>query len=469
VVKPLAILVEDDPEQVPRARRLFEGAGFSVLHFYDASSAYEGLQAHLKDVRLVVLDRRLPATRGEQEDDHVGDQLLESSLAIAPDVPFLVFSGHSDYEHLQKARTRRGSITLREGECEIDRVTVLRKGQAPEAREFAREIRGHVANISNIEVIAADGLSLKQVDAWLLKRVAFEYEAKAIRVAALAGGATNTEVWMCVLEGIGGALGEVVVKRSKKRGRGDGLQALLPAGMAAATVKRIYGLTGGLIAQVMQPAGKAPAPLDSLICNNDSLALEVAKEVVKALDDVPNGGLTHLPLKEIVSPFATWEEVVSQAERHGWDLPDAEMEITTRMAHQHGDLHPGNILVVQGRAVLIDFDSQVIGSRLIDPIAMLLGGAFHRASLLRSLTWPESDTFGRGDVPSWSEGAPYADVVSLLAEWVLDRAEGEREMFAIMLAFASRQLGYPDVQKSGRLEGAAAGLARLCCDRLQAS
>ena len=465
----LAILVEDDAEQVPRARKLFEDAGFQVQHFYDASSAYEGVLAHVKEVRLIILDRRLPPVRGEQDQDEVGDQLLDSSLAVAPDVPFLVFSGHSDYAHLQKALSKRGTISLREGECELDRVTVLKKGQAPEAQKFAREVRDHIRNIANIEVLATGGLSFEPSDQWLLKRVGYEYGAKAVRIRPLVGGATGAEVWICALEDAGGATGEVVIKRSKKRARGDGLQALLPAGMAAATVKRVHGLSGGLLAQVMQPAGKGPVPLDSLIQANDSLCVAVTEQVISALDDMPHGNLTHLPLRDVVLPFAAWEEVILQAERHGYEVPDADMEITTRSAQQHGDLHPGNVLVVQGRAVLIDFDSQVVGSRLVDPVAMLLGGAFHRASSLRSVQWPMEATFAGKGVLGWKDDAPYGDVVERLTGWMVGRSEGEREMYAVLLGFASRQLTYRDVQEDSRLEGAAAALARWCCAGLGAS
>lgn len=469
VASPVAILVEDDAEQVPKARKIFEDAGFRVEHFYDEVTALAGVQEFAPSIRLIVLDRRLPTELGHEPEDVVGDRLLSAVVASHRDVPLLVFSGFSDYDHLQRSSRNQGSIVLRGGAVEFDRVTVLRKGQAPEARAFAKSVSQMCAQIDAVEILTQNDLVLKPQDRWLLKRVAFEYSAQAARVSALSGGATEADVWRCAFERRDGAAADYVVKRTKKRGGGDGLQALLPAGVAAATVNCVEGLSGGLRALVIQAAGSDPVPLDKLVISDPTQALAVLTRVIAELDSVPPGNLTHRPLREIVEAFSPWEQLVENSEKYGFELPPDFLEVTTRWSQQHGDLHPGNVLVVDGNPILIDFESQTTGSRLLDPVALLLGGVFHRASAIRASGWPSADVVSTGSASEWGVEAPFSDVVERIVAWIHERDEGPREAPAVLLAFASRQLGFDDVRRDPRLTDAAVALARVNSELLRES
>lgn len=466
----IAVLVEDDAEQVPQATSLFESAGFTVQHFFDSSSATRGLEQLNGAADLIILDRRLPVTLGEEPTDDVGDLLLTTVTSRYPDTPVIVFTGFSDYEHLQSSTQQRGSLTLRNGAISVDRVSTFRKGQAPEAKACAQRLHGLLRQLDDVEILPDTGLGeLAPADRRLLKRVAFEYLGASISVAALDGGATSADVWRCTIDGEGGALAQIVVKKTKGPTPVYGFQALLPAHLAAATTNVVAGLCWGLQASIIQAAGRNALSLGLLVVRDPSSAARATLALTTVLDEMPAGSIAHRPLSDVAGVFATWDQIEAAATSHGIPLPPSTLNVTTRLAPQHGDFHTGNVLVVGDEPIIIDFDSQGDGSRLTDPVALFFGGSFHKSSPLRESAWPTSASFDSLDTDMWLEDCPQSEFFRVCVEWIERRTEGPRELAAVLLGFAARQLGYDDVCDDARLRDASIALARTAAKHLTSS
>src|SRR4051812_21279257 len=125
-----AILVEDDQDQADVSAGLLSAAGFAVAVFFDVESAQTYLQMiDSKDdtlIDLVVLDRRLPIRLGEPIADEVGDDLFRQVEEKLPDSRIIVFTGHSNFEHIQQLLEGRGTLPISLSPS-INRVSVFRK------------------------------------------------------------------------------------------------------------------------------------------------------------------------------------------------------------------------------------------------------------------------------------------------------------------------------------------------------
>src|SRR5689334_5101552 len=99
--EPLAVLVEDLPEQVRISEEVLQAAGFSVKTYSDFNSAQDYVRNTTDLVDLIVLDRRLPVTYGDPPVDEVGDQLLQEVRESHPDARVIVFTGFTGVPHIQ--------------------------------------------------------------------------------------------------------------------------------------------------------------------------------------------------------------------------------------------------------------------------------------------------------------------------------------------------------------------------------
>ena len=77
------------------------------------------------------------------------------------------------------------------------------------------------------------------------------------------------------------------------------------------------------------------------------------------------------------------------ADGFGISIPAGSLTATVNVGVRHGDLHPANVLIDNGVAVLIDFDSSGFASAAMDPVTALLSTLVHPDSPLRGDAWPD--------------------------------------------------------------------------------
>lgn len=463
-----ALLVEDDPEQAKFSEDLLKGAGFETVHVWSASEALKTVEGAENRFELIVLDRRLPAEFGESASDLIGDQLLDDLLTRIPDSAFVVFTGHTDVHHTQFTMMNRGSISCGPSGEAIDRVVNFEKSQSVEFESHIRSIASSLSRFDDIELKINEVEQVSAASRRLLRRVAAHFGGESIAVRPLAGGLTNSPVWHCQITGNKVLLADVVVKQSECATPSGGFQARLPAYAVAAPVAEVTGLCRGLRATVLQTAGTDPVSLLGLMGSDPEAASKAAQSVI----DLISSGI-HQPqemqrLTEICRAFEKWDSISERLSAHGITVPPGTRFAGTSLTACHGDLHPGNVLLVQGVPVFIDFDSQIRCSRLVDLIALSLGGIFHKDSPIKHEIDSAVDLSKFG-TPEFSTNGKLGAYFRILNQAIIANRVSDREFWTLTLAYAARQLKYSDILDDSQQKKRALTLARVMAMHLDAS
>ena len=183
----------------------------------------------------------------------------------------------------------------------------------------------------------------------------------------------------------------------------------------------------------------------TVLGSDPDLAVEYAKSVWAALDGVSETSQL-LSVAEICASLIGWDELRDVADGFGISIPAGSLTATVNVGVRHGDLHPANVLIDNGVAVLIDFDSSGFASAAMDPVTALLSTLVHPDSPLRGDAWPDvgeiEGSFGSQEFGSvHSHKAWFAAV----AAWTGERSTSSREFWSLALAYSGRQLRYDDV------------------------
>lgn len=466
MTNPLAVLVEDDQQQLEISKREMQTAGFEVRDFDAVAPVLDYLQSSTELVDLFVLDRRLPVNFGDAAGDELGDELLRAVRAAYPDARLIVFTGYASVPHLQQALEGGGSLPSHGGPA-LDRITVLEKHQSLEFRKHVIEFRQLLQLLNDIEITTEDPAeSLTALDKRLLRRLAFSYHAVSVSALSLSGGLTGARVWKCVLRGQEGLLATVIAKCVSKSSPLGGLPALLHRSATTSTIATLGGPIAGRYINVLQIAGENPYSLMSLLSRDPAQAVALARPLWDALHAVDYQQRAR-PVAEICSSLIDWEEISERLSDFEITVPAGSITASTAIGLRHGDLHPGNILIDGTDAVLIDFDSNTFGSGLLDPVTILLSTLVHPESPIAGARWPSpvditeslgTSDFGRGHAcEAWFRA---------VQEWISECRASDREFWSLVLAFAARQLRYADVLADAETLGRVVAIAKRAAGAL---
>jgi CheY-like chemotaxis protein len=448
---------------------VLEAAGFEVRTFDSIAPALAYLSVLRDLIDLFVLDRRLPVNIGEPATDELGDELLRQVRSDFPDARLIVFTGFATIRHVQEALQGSGQLPAQDGQP-IDRVTVLEKDQSLEFREHVEQFRQLLQSLENIEIITPpDAAPPSDLDKRVLRRLAFEYQAVSISVASLGGGLTGASVWRCDVNRAEGHIATVVAKRVKSTGARGGLPELLPRANTTSTTATLSGLMAGSRLNVLQIAGHDPCALMSVIADNPTRAVELAKPIWAALHGVSAQQRT-LTVADLCQPLIEWDELLVLLTPHKIEVPAGTLRATTQVGVRHGDLHPGNVLIDNDQAVLIDFDSTIFASGALDPVTILISTLVHPDSAIRGASWPSAleiaESFGTAEFGQNHVSGPWFSGVH---EWVEQCRSSQREYWGLVLAYAGRQLRYEDVLQDAEVVSRVLALARRAAEALAAS
>lgn len=447
MIRPYVVLVEDEYQQAEMTREVLEKAGFEVLHFDSIAPARTYLSDSTELIDLFVLDRRLPVKTGQLATDEMGDDILEQIREEYNDARIIVFTGNATIPHVQKVMQGGGQLPCRKGHRPIDRVTALQKGQFIEFKEEVERFRALLQSLEDIEVVIPnDAGGSGAVDKRSLRRLAFEYEGVSLSAHLMVGGLTDAPVWRCEIHRAEGHVATVIAKRVKSLAVSGGLPEVLPRVATTAKMATVSGLMQGCHLNVLQLAGESPYALMDELVLRPSDAVDLARPVWEALSKVGAQQKT-LALADLCSPLIAWEQLSRVLQNYGLSVPPGSLTASTRIGLRHCDLHPGNILIDDDSAVLIDFDSEEFAAGVLDPITMMISTLVHPGSPIRGSGWPNrleieqyygTRDFGVGHACEAWFGGVY--------NWVQECQSSEREFWAVTLAYAARQLGYQDVR-----------------------
>lgn len=466
MARPWALYVEDEVgEATDRFEREIAEAGFVVVRAHNAAEA----QACLADVvasnglvDLVVLDRKLPEQDGDRAVESTGDSLFQAVEANFPDSPIIVLTGYSDEDFALLVLQRRNALDIGQEDL-TQRVVHFKKSQS---LEFRRQLRAIGAALRETEDVALEGPVAAQPTRRVLKRVGQLFGGAEVNARPAVGGLSDAAVWICaVVARDGRALTSVVVKTGAfgdARPSG-GFMASVPPANAAQPIHLISGACGGACGHVAPLAGAESVSLADLLASDEPRAVDAVARVVAVLDGV-DSATTSLPLQDFVAPLIDWARAEQVAVGLAIELPSPDLPIPTHRGCLHGDLHPGNVLLVEERPVFIDFDRQRVGSLILDGISLALGAVFNKAGPMRdrvpTVVDVEAAVCGEQGASAW--------VSACAASWSV-RGFGQRERWAGVLAYALRQLKYTDVLDDADCRALAVGLARRASEVLRAS
>lgn len=469
MARALAVLIEDDDEQAEVTRRILEEANFGVVSFSCAADAEIYLADNCELVDLFVLDRKLPQLEGERPSEVVGDGLLNRIRDLFTDSRIVSFTGFASVEQLQGALGKGGTLPKLGDLPGVHRVSALRKDQLVDFRDLVREYGQYLDKIANVELIPR-GESLADIDQLsrrCLRRLAAEYGGKSLIFHTLSGGLTNSKVWSCEIHGQEGLVARIVAKTCKNVPAIGGLIDVLPHDLVAAKTQIVQGMMNGVTLSAMQFAGANATSLFTqlpIFGDEGEHQIEQLKVGLRSVQ----GTRTVKSICEVAAPLACWADIYEYGASRGMEVPSSDLNVMVTWGQRHRDLHPGNVLIANGRPVLIDFDSQGGASEAIDPVVLLLSSLVHPDSPIKGEGWPEAEeieaSFGTMD---FGDGHPSAGWFRCINRWALDATEGGREYWALVLAYCVRQIGYPDVQASPEIMHRVEKLAALSASRLR--
>ncbi|WP_110802463.1 phosphotransferase [Mycolicibacterium iranicum] len=469
MVSSYALLVEDEVGPAEDVTQILNDCGFDVVLFDSYQGVMDGLASISRPIDVVILDRRLPRISTDEPTEQVGDDLLEELLDMLPDTPFVVFTGYTSFEHSQFVTGDRGIIEVGGPLEHMDRVKPFKKGQTLELKAYLEKISSYVYAMNDIEIADVDTVPPDGPQRRLLRRICWFYGGAKIRAKSLLGGLTESSVWECeIFDSQHQPAASIVVKVStvSKKTPAGGFHNLLPASFVAAPGAVISGLCGGARVQVLQLVGRAPVSLLQLIASDELRAAEALRSLSAVIIESINGHATAVNLRDLVEPLISWERLIELLTEAHLPVPRPTIKISSRMAPQHGDLHPGNILIAGQSPVLIDFDSEVLGGRPLDALTALLSPIFHRDSPIREHVWPNATQCSAIGTDDFLVGCPCPAWVEVAQAWVRQTVTSPREQWGLILGFAVRQLKYPDVISSEVLAVRAKAFAEAALQKL---
>jgi CheY-like chemotaxis protein len=460
------VLVEDDPEQAAVSREVLESEGFAVRAFEALAPVLEYLQHPPALIDLFVLDRRLPVRPSDNVSDELGDELLAQVSVDYPDACIIVFTGFASIEHVQEAVSGSGLLPALEG-VPIDRISVLQKHQSLDFRNRVRQMRRLLQSHEDIELIAESGPAMSDLHKRMLRRLAHNYGAASVVVQPLGGGLTGAAVWRCELRGPLGPITTVVAKEGKRGKVAEvWLTELMPKALVATGIATITGLMAGTPLHVFQVAGDHAVPLMSLLGTDPVQAVEAARPIWQALGAIASTS-TVRRIDEICAPLIAWATLEEVLEAYHVAVPFGSLTASTLIGVRHGDLHPGNVLCVDGEAVLIDFDSCAYAAGGLDPVTMLVSTLVHPDSPIRGAGWPDAahiEAFF--DTADFGVGHPCEAWFRGVRDWMSDCCAGDRERWALVLAYSGRQLQFGDVLDTPEVVERVVALMKWAASRL---
>jgi CheY-like chemotaxis protein len=448
------LLVEDDADEAHALEGALRGPpDLAIDRAVNAADAHALVNSREYD--LIVLDLALPpdnrrlAPRREEGEHLVDDMLREHSGTV-----LYVLSGHADLHLASQFTNRAGSEDLF-GDRAKERM--LRFFPKEDLAACVGSINEHLTNLAEVDRVTLEapsgdlGLSVSEQRA--VRILTRRSGGSTVKLDPLGGGLSRAKTFRAdaaTPEGSRTAL--LAIKLGERRRvmdeaeRYEGVAGLLPVGLGAPLVTTIKAGAGRVGALGYRLADDYDRSLFAAL-SDDHAASATAQRLAERFHEWYS---TATPVAETVQdirrrvvPDGDVIAALSATELTALRSVDT-IEVTSASCMQHGDLHGLNVLVdSRGEPVVIDYGEVGRANPSLDPVTLELSAIFHPAA--PDVGWlAVADIEGFFDDGGFKCACPYAEFFGACRAWSAAAQASEEERAATALAYAVRQLKYPN-------------------------
>lgn len=456
-------MIEDNDEVANVVISALEKAGIVVeLSRARSWAEAEGLIRGDLEFDLGLFDLKIPSDHGVPDGDpSYGRNLFYLAAEQRPGMLSWVFSGFADADFLEEliADPRTGDVF---GTGEQQSVVAChRKKNLAKMLESVVGVGRQLRELGLIELSTGGrNVDLSGDERKLLRIILRRHGASVGQLKEFKPGHSGSRAFH--IKGIGDQGREVlncVVKigprdsllEEEKRFT-DGVAGVLPAGCFAPLSEALHFGAGSLSVLSYSLAGSDPVSLLDLVADAEGRAIEVLGDLRSQLAVWEQGGFVetvHPPVLLTRLGAGAIDELPPDRRpdcAEGSVAAVMERALPVRSCTQHGDLHPGNVLLAPGdRPILIDFGRTTLRIAPYDPVVLELSLYFHPDGRDRLGGWPSTEQAASfDDLDAYLVDCPRPDFVRACRTWAHDVAVSDREVWFAILAVALRQLGFPD-------------------------
>jgi CheY-like chemotaxis protein len=446
-------VVEDSEPTIAAIQSELELRGDIVTVARDRESARHQLLERVYDV--LVLDLRIPPAARQEADERHGEAVVLQALADCPGTPTMCFSAHRTGTFTDEILKHQRQLDFFGTGITQPQVEPVDKTQFSRLFTSLEKIRQSVSEVDSIELIPLSFPDeMSSDDKRLIRLCTRRASGVRVRVAVLVGGLSGARVYRLAVEaGDGATVASLVLKTASvnrieneiwKKDLLSG--ALEPGSMpeSLTPVRAGCGRNGALVYQL----AASWKPLFDLIPSAVQL-----RPIVERVKQMTEPGRAHAAqhvwnVHDVRALLVDDDRVVWPPELADIDRDEVEgKRISVRNAVQHGDLHPGNVMVNdQGRALLID-PRTVIAPSSLDPVTLELGLILHPDGHRLSEVWPGDSARDWSQLDQYLLNCPFPEFIEACRTWSHEAMGSVAEMTAVVFAYALRQVGFDNARR----------------------
>jgi response regulator RpfG family c-di-GMP phosphodiesterase len=171
----LALLIEDDPEQIEWIVPKIRQRGFDVIVAVSDTAARDVMADETRDFDLIVVDRRIPHVSGGSPLDVLGDGLRVALKRQYVGARIMVLTAYPDINQVQEVSESSGSIQVRDQE--MNRVSLYTKMKLIDFEDAVAKFSNLLNEIDDIEIHLAHDQTLSNRQLRCIRRAAVEFSA----------------------------------------------------------------------------------------------------------------------------------------------------------------------------------------------------------------------------------------------------------------------------------------------------
>lgn len=457
-MKLFVLIVEDEVEWLEELRQaLAELAGTTAVHVANSrETAFAYLDNEFFD--LILLDLKIPTIDGSLDADPAhGHAVFARARARAPGTPIFVFTGSPAEDFIPAMLQQQQQVDIWGKGRKTGSIEFLKKIKFDELPGKLVRIAASVHALSDVE-LDRGGIDLTIQEDRLIRIFAKRFDGTHCAVSRLGGGLSGAKVYRLRVKDAGGAcIHDAVAKLGSpeeirdEATRFDDYVCRLDPGVTPRKLATLDFGAGAVAGVFYGLAGTFDASAFNAAFEQGGRAAAVIGRIERAISPwsagVPQTRRTIAVLRQRVLSDEAANRVI---DFYGleWARSFEAINIQTRWACIHGDLHGNNVLVsADGSIALIDYGDVGVGSVSLDPITLELSLIFHpQKPALHG--WPTLDQARQwGSLDSYLVGCPVSEFVSACRAWSDHIAAGQREVAAAAYSYLLRQLKYRDTNK----------------------
>lgn len=416
-------------------------------------SAFSQLSAN--DYDLIICDLKIPTH------DNALDLDVQHGMAVwdfinseYPGMPTLVLSGFATLELSQEVIKGAKQDDLFGKNNPIPLHGLIQKKDLNDAIELIKEHAHEHRILDDIQITTPKNLQIIHPDEKILRICARRLDSIKISLKELPGGLSDSRTYQLVLhdrkENLRGSLfakidNHMDINDEANRLRQYGVPMLDIGNYAplADLVSSGGGKYAGLFFKLERGFDKS---LFDMMENQPESLSAVVRNVSQIETPWKDAAYEEtLSIKAIRESFLKDETVLHMLpESLDWKSFE-QNSVRCRIGHQHGDLHPANILVNSLlKPILIDFSEAVAERPIItDPLLLEMAMLFHPAGRQFSNGWPTEENISNwADIENYLVDCPLPSFIKACREWTMSEATDRQDIIAVAYAHTVRQLQY---------------------------